>query len=331
VVISATLPFSPISDTILYDKGISPDMSIIRIHKQKNFSIISNTALNDSRLTFKAKGLWAYLLSKPDDWNVHVNQLVKAGPDGKTAIYSALKELKAYGYVEYRQVREGGHISGYEYVINEDPIVNGHAENLNAGNLNAGNLNAGNRDALLKTDRIPSTDLNKNDYVPAPPDIPSPADPPTAPAPPLSPSHPLNGKKAAQPPTIATETSTPGDIKTAIAALVLLIPNDMRKPSTVARVAKAVESGLAMDLIKSCIEYSNDHSDQKTWIRYKSHLGQCIDGQWGEGYSREDAGADDAAREKTFLESRRTMPDSILKMDATKGCKASAQILQERG
>jgi len=93
----------------------------------------------------------------------------------------------------------------------------------------------------------------------------------------------------------------------------------------------AIEKGLSLELIRSCIKYSNDHSDQKTWQRYRSHLGQCIDGQWGEGYSREDAGADDAAREQAFLESRRQMPDSVLKYDAGKGCRASQQVLRERG
>ncbi len=68
---------------------------IIRVKKcQNNFVMMDKTFLEDTRLSFKAKGILAYLLSKPDNWKVIVGNLVNSSTDGKKAIYSGLKELK---------------------------------------------------------------------------------------------------------------------------------------------------------------------------------------------------------------------------------------------
>jgi len=43
-------------------------MAIVRAKRKTNFTIIGNTGLKDKRLSLKAKGLLAYMLSLPDDW-----------------------------------------------------------------------------------------------------------------------------------------------------------------------------------------------------------------------------------------------------------------------
>lgn len=44
---------------------------VIRVKKRpSNFVMMDKTFLEDDRLSYKAKGLLAYLLSKPDDWKV---------------------------------------------------------------------------------------------------------------------------------------------------------------------------------------------------------------------------------------------------------------------
>ncbi|MBO5459690.1 MAG: hypothetical protein J5981_05515, partial [Lachnospira sp.] len=74
---------------------------IIRIKKRpSNFVMMDKTFLEDNRLSFKAKGILAYLLSKPDNWKVIVQDLVKYSTDGKASVYTGLKELKEYGYYE---------------------------------------------------------------------------------------------------------------------------------------------------------------------------------------------------------------------------------------
>lgn len=162
---------------------------------------------------------------------------------------------------------------------------------------------------------------------------PNPPPPVTTPKSTPSPSPSLELQKPVQQP-LPLETKAPK--KSAMDDLVLqtlidLVPVELRKPSVIAKIAKAMKDGMAIATIRGCIFYSNEHSDCKTWQRYRSHLGRCIDEKWGEGYTREDIGADEAAKVKAFLESRRGMPDSILKEDARKGCLVSQQVLDERG
>ena len=99
--------------------------SIIRVQKDKNnpYVMLNKGFLNDERLSFKAKGILAYLLSKPDNWKVRVGDLVKHSPDGRTAVYSGLSELKEYGYLERFAVRVDGKIHHWESIIYEVPTI----------------------------------------------------------------------------------------------------------------------------------------------------------------------------------------------------------------
>ncbi len=97
---------------------------IIRVRRcPNNFVTMDKTFLEDTRLSFKAKGILAYLLSKPDNWKVIVGNLVNSSTDGKKAIYSGLKELKDCGYYKKIPVRDenGRKILRWESTIYEIP------------------------------------------------------------------------------------------------------------------------------------------------------------------------------------------------------------------
>jgi hypothetical protein len=96
-------------------------MGIYRVEKNKNYVVMNRTALNDERLTWKAKGIIAYMLSLPDDWTFYIEEIVKHAKDGEAAFRSGLKELKDYGYVKRFPVREGQRIKHWETVIYEVP------------------------------------------------------------------------------------------------------------------------------------------------------------------------------------------------------------------
>jgi hypothetical protein len=96
--------------------------TIFRTIKRENpYVQIDKTVINDPRLSWKAKGLMAFLLSKPDDWEVNVTNLIKQSRDGKDGVYSALKELIRYGYVCRRENRIKGRFVQVEYLIFENP------------------------------------------------------------------------------------------------------------------------------------------------------------------------------------------------------------------
>lgn len=102
-----------------------------------HFTIISNHALRDERLTWKARGLLAYLLSMDTGWVTSVRRLAEVGPDGTTAVESALNELETFGYLERHQSRahgdKAGTFSGTEYHVCDESTVTrkpGHGDGM---------------------------------------------------------------------------------------------------------------------------------------------------------------------------------------------------------
>ena len=74
-------------------------MSIVKNYKRKNrYSTIDSTGVLDESLSWKAKGLLWYILSKPDDWQIRMADLVKRSKDGRDATRRALTELEENRY-----------------------------------------------------------------------------------------------------------------------------------------------------------------------------------------------------------------------------------------
>ena len=97
-------------------------MSVMRIHKTKNYTVMSNHHFKEKGMSLKAKGLLSLMLSLPDDWNYSVAGLVKLSKDGKDSVMSALSELEKFGYLyRVKLTNEKGQYSGIEYNIFEEP------------------------------------------------------------------------------------------------------------------------------------------------------------------------------------------------------------------
>lgn len=137
-------------------------MSVFRVHKTKNFSIISNLHFKEKEMSLKAKGLLSLMLSLPDDWNYSVAGLVKLSKDGKDSVMSALGELENFGYLErIRTIDSKGRFSGIEYNIYETPQPKKPiADKQNAENEDAEKSNA-EEPPQLKTNKIKEL-KNKN-------------------------------------------------------------------------------------------------------------------------------------------------------------------------
>lgn len=121
-------------------------MSVFRIHKTKNFTIMSNYHFKEKDMSLKAKGLLSLMLSLPDDWNYNISGLVKLSKDGKDSVMSALGELEKFGYLRRdRTIDNKGRFSGIIYNIFEEPQPeNPIAEEQNAEEQNEGKQNAEN-------------------------------------------------------------------------------------------------------------------------------------------------------------------------------------------
>lgn len=93
---------------------------IIRIKKDKRFTVISRDSLQDKRLTWKATGLLAFLLSLPDDWTVNIRHLTSAKKDGRDGTVTGIRELENAGYIKKELVQDdGGKFVGYDYTVYE--------------------------------------------------------------------------------------------------------------------------------------------------------------------------------------------------------------------
>ncbi|MEV0370640.1 hypothetical protein AB0I10_12540 [Streptomyces sp. NPDC050636] len=79
-------------------------MTILRRHLSTGFTVMPTASVEDSRLSFRARGILAYLIAKPDSWTVRTESIAKAGKEGRDAVREAVKELKTFGY--YRVVNE---------------------------------------------------------------------------------------------------------------------------------------------------------------------------------------------------------------------------------
>lgn len=109
-------------------------MSIIKVIRRDNpFAQIDKSVFEDTAISWKAKGILGYLLTKPNDWKVNVADIVKRSPksngqskkgNGEDAVYQALKELRVAGYARLIMKREKGVIVGTEWEVSEVKFEN---------------------------------------------------------------------------------------------------------------------------------------------------------------------------------------------------------------
>lgn len=97
-------------------------MSVMRVHKTANFTVMSNHHFKEKKMSLKAKGLLSLMLSLPEDWDYSVAGLTTLSKDGKDGVMSALSELEKFGYLtRTRLVNDKGQFDGIEYNIFEQP------------------------------------------------------------------------------------------------------------------------------------------------------------------------------------------------------------------
>lgn len=98
------------------------EMAVFRVHKNENYTVLSNYHFKERKMSLKAKGLLSLMLSLPEGWDYSAAGLVTLSKDGKDSVNAALKELEKFGYLRRTQsLKEGGKFDGYNYEIYEQP------------------------------------------------------------------------------------------------------------------------------------------------------------------------------------------------------------------
>ena len=99
-------------------------MPIVRrkLSYEHRFTKIPNEWVRDPKLSLKARGLLALLLSHAEGWSVTVGSLARDNQSGKDAIRGAVAELEARGYLVREQVRASGGEFAQTYWYTSEPL-----------------------------------------------------------------------------------------------------------------------------------------------------------------------------------------------------------------
>jgi hypothetical protein len=139
--------------------------TIFRTVKNKDnpYVMIDRRPIDNPALSFKAKGILTYLMSRPDGWEVSITDLVKHGQDGEASIRAGLKELREAGHMKYETSRNQGRITGWiirVYEVSNPELIaqSPDSDFQQVENLQVENQDVENRTQVLKT--LSSNELN---------------------------------------------------------------------------------------------------------------------------------------------------------------------------
>ena len=96
-------------------------MSVFRVEKNKEYTVMAKYHLKEKEMSLKAKGLLSLMLSLPDDWDYTIEGLISICKESETAIKSILSELKEFGYLEIKKIQNEKGQFEYQYNIYEKP------------------------------------------------------------------------------------------------------------------------------------------------------------------------------------------------------------------
>lgn len=101
------------------------EITIRRGKYRKNYTVFPNDLCQNRTISYEAKGLLMDLLSRPENWIVHINTLIIPGHCGRDKVKRMIKELVQAGFIEDRirlQDEKTGKFSYTPYIVNDTPI-----------------------------------------------------------------------------------------------------------------------------------------------------------------------------------------------------------------
>ena len=104
---------------------------LVKSGRKESFTVLYNSMITDKRLSLKAKGLFAVMMSRPEGWEFSVSGLAAFAGVGKDSIRTTLAELEEVGYLLRSQAHDsGGKFAGNIYVLQDiAPPLSGNTDN----------------------------------------------------------------------------------------------------------------------------------------------------------------------------------------------------------
>lgn len=91
-------------------------MKRFKVEKNTSYTTINNEFLRSKKLSFKAKGVLAFIMSLPDNWDLSIAGIEAISKEGKDAVRNAVHELMDAGYIFREKAAKG-----WDYVVFEKP------------------------------------------------------------------------------------------------------------------------------------------------------------------------------------------------------------------
>lgn len=155
-------------------------MSIIRVRKDARYFTASNELFVDKRLSWETRGLMGYLLTKPDNWEIRMQDLDKQGPAGLYKLRRMLSEARLYGYMNRIRITLPDGTFDWITEVFESPSQNPHPTTSirksttgqarvglsTSGSATSGSATSGKPTDIISTNEISTEEIKEQ--VPAP-------------------------------------------------------------------------------------------------------------------------------------------------------------------
>lgn len=130
-------------------------MIIRAARPHQNYTVVHNELIEDQRLTWKARGILVFLLSKPDHWRTTAAYLASQSPEGVHSVRAGLQQLEQAGYVRrIKKQNSRGQWSTYTVVFDRPQPVDNYVEKVGylSTEPKSGFQKFGEPDSLVSTD-----------------------------------------------------------------------------------------------------------------------------------------------------------------------------------
>ncbi len=136
-------------------------MSVFKIEKTKDYTVMSNYHLRDKNLSYKAKGLLSFMLSLPEDWDYSLTGLCSISKESRDGIRVILKELQDHHYFEIEKIRGDKGYFEYNYLIYEIPhFIRKEANNNNPDMETPTQINTNKQNIKKQIDKDDKTQIS---------------------------------------------------------------------------------------------------------------------------------------------------------------------------
>lgn len=137
-----------------------------KLHIQKKYGIAPNELLNNENISLKAKGLFVFLQSKPENWSFSTERISKQTADGISSTRGALQELEKFKYLKRTPTKKGSKFDGYEYTLYEKPSAeNQTTENQTSENLHTLSKKENSKKEIVRKNSTESKESDEREEI----------------------------------------------------------------------------------------------------------------------------------------------------------------------